>query len=250
MKLFADYHTHTKYSHGQGTVQENVAAARSKGLEQIAITDHGPANPVLGIRRAGVLFDIQKEVAFFNSRYDDIHVLTGVEANIVGSDGKLDVPRSILKKLDIVLAGLHRFTWFTDWRAGTAMYMKNPLSKVKLGSISERLARKVRLQNTKSVIEAVYRYDIDIITHPGLHMPVDTYELARACAKRGTALEINAAHGTSLSDFARAAATQGVSFAIDSDAHHPRDVGRLEAGLAVAEKLGLGADRIINAREE
>ena len=249
MKLFADYHTHTKYSHGAGTIRENVAAARAKGLEQVAISDHGPANPVLGVRSPRVLLNIKQEAAYYNGRYDDIRVLAGVEANIVGSDGKLDIPRSILKQLDIVLAGLHRFTWFTDPRAGMTMYLENPLGKLGLGALSRRLAAKARLHNTKAVVEAVYRYDIDIITHPGLHMSIDTYELARACAKRGTALEINASHGTSLTEFARAAASQGVSFAINSDAHHPRDVGRLEPGLAVAENLGLTADRIINARE-
>jgi putative hydrolase len=250
LKLFADYHTHTKYSHGSGSVGENIKTARERGLEQVAITDHGPANPVLGIRRSGVLLDIKKEVSYYNNRYDDIKVLTGVEANIVGSDGRLDIPQSILNQLDIVLAGLHRFTWCTDWRAGITMYLENPFSKAKLGGFSKRLAQKARLHNTKAVIEAVYRYDIDIITHPGLHMSIDTYELARACAKRGTALEINAAHGTIMTEFARAAASQGVSFAIDSDAHHPRDVGRLERGLAVANKLGLGPERIINARPD
>ncbi|HWR55861.1 MAG TPA: PHP domain-containing protein [Negativicutes bacterium] len=249
MKLFADYHTHTKYSHGTGTIRENVEAARAKGLEQVAISDHGPANPVLGVGGPRVLLDIKQEADYYDGRYDDIRVLTGVEANIVGSDGKLDIPRFILKQLDIVLAGLHRFTWFTDPRAGMTMYLENPLGKLRMGALSRRLAAKARLHNTKAVVEAVYRYDIDIITHPGLHMSIDTYELARACAKRGTALEINASHGTSLTEFARAAASQGVSFAINSDAHHPRDVGRLEPGLAVAESLGLTADRIINARE-
>lgn len=248
MHLFADYHTHTKYSHGQGTVRENIEAARSKRLDEIAISDHGPANPLLGIKQAKVLLDIKKEVDYYNTQYNDIKVLTGVEANIVGSDGRLDVPRSILKKLDIVLAGLHRFTWFTDWRAGKTMYWENPLAKFRLGGITGRIAQRARLHNTKAVVEAVYRYDIDIITHPGLHMSIDTYELARACAKRNTALEINASHGTSLTEFARAAASQGVSFAIDSDAHHPREVGRLGPGLEVAVKLGLTADRIINAR--
>lgn len=250
MKLFADYHTHTRHSHGAGTVGENIEAAREKGLEQVAIADHGPANPFLGVKRSEVLLDIKKAVLAYNSRYDDIKALAGVEANIVGSDGELDVPRSVLNQLDIVLAGLHRFTWFTDWRAGLTMYVENPCSKMNLGGISRRLAAKARVHNTKAVVEAVYRYDIDIITHPGLHMSIDTCELARACAKRGTALEINAAHGTSLTEFARVAASQGVSFAISSDAHHPRDVGRLEPGLAVAEKLGLTADRIINARPD
>ena len=41
MILTADYHTHTPYSHGKNTVEENVARAKEIGLKQIAITDHG-----------------------------------------------------------------------------------------------------------------------------------------------------------------------------------------------------------------
>ena len=41
-KMTFDYHTHTIFSHGKGTIADNVEAARSKGLKGIAITDHGP----------------------------------------------------------------------------------------------------------------------------------------------------------------------------------------------------------------
>ena len=57
MKLLGDYHTHTKYSrygHGKGTVLENASVASSKGLKQIAITDHGFNHPVFGIRRKDI----------------------------------------------------------------------------------------------------------------------------------------------------------------------------------------------------
>ena len=41
MLLTGDYHTHTIYSHGKGTVLENVMRAKEVGLQEIAITDHG-----------------------------------------------------------------------------------------------------------------------------------------------------------------------------------------------------------------
>ena len=48
---FADYHTHTLYSHGKGTIQQNVEAAQRKGLKEIAITDHGPGHILYGVKR-------------------------------------------------------------------------------------------------------------------------------------------------------------------------------------------------------
>ena len=42
MKLKYDLHTHTVWSHGKGTVEDNVKEAVKKGLNKIAITDHGP----------------------------------------------------------------------------------------------------------------------------------------------------------------------------------------------------------------
>ena len=51
IKLFADYHTHTIYSHGTGTIIDNVMIARKKGLKEIAITDHGLRHFTYGVKR-------------------------------------------------------------------------------------------------------------------------------------------------------------------------------------------------------
>jgi putative hydrolase len=47
MKLRADYHIHSTYSknrHGKSTIEEIAARAHEIGLEEIAITDHGPGH--------------------------------------------------------------------------------------------------------------------------------------------------------------------------------------------------------------
>lgn len=247
MRLFADYHTHTVHSHGTGTIQQNIEVARKKGLRRLAITDHGPANPWLGIKRPEVLLDMKAQIKYYNQRYSDIEILLGVEANVVGGDGTIDIPRRIVRELDVLLVGLHRWVRPSDWRGAVNMYVYQPLGMLPGG---RRWLRRVRVYNTKMLVEAVYRYDVDIVTHPGLNMAVDTRELARACASRGTALEINAAHGASLVDFAAAAAAEGVNFAINSDAHRPDDVGNFAAGLQVAGALCLPAERIINAQKQ
>ncbi|MFR6641738.1 MAG: PHP domain-containing protein [Christensenellales bacterium] len=50
MAYWGDYHTHTYYSHGKGTIEDNVRAAAEKGLKQIAITDHGFRHMMYNVR--------------------------------------------------------------------------------------------------------------------------------------------------------------------------------------------------------
>lgn len=51
MRILSDYHTHTIYSHGKGTIEENVEAARKIGLKILAISDHGPGHMGFGIKK-------------------------------------------------------------------------------------------------------------------------------------------------------------------------------------------------------
>ncbi len=50
-KLTFDYHTHTTYSDGKGTMEESVKAAVERGLKALAITDHGPGHLFYGVKR-------------------------------------------------------------------------------------------------------------------------------------------------------------------------------------------------------
>ena len=105
MKIIADYHTHTKYSHGKGTILDNVISAREKGLKKIVIADHGPNHIGYGVKVKNFL-KMRKEIDELNDRIGDIEVLMGIESNIIGIDGTIDVPR-IHPPLDILLVGYH-----------------------------------------------------------------------------------------------------------------------------------------------
>lgn len=106
MNILADYHTHTLYSHGKGTIEENVLEARKKGLKELAITDHGPGHFLYGVSVQN-LSKMRKEVDRLNGKYPDIRVLLGLEANVISIEGELDVDQRILSMLDILLAGYH-----------------------------------------------------------------------------------------------------------------------------------------------
>jgi putative hydrolase len=142
----------------------------------------------------------------------------------------------------MLLVGFHKGAMPKSIKDGYNLYFKNYLAK-RFPSLREEC----RKRNTQAMIKAINKYDIDIITHPGEYIDIDTKELARAAAKRGTALEINSSHGFLSVEYVKIAMEEGVNFVIDSDAHRPEDVGNFEKGIRVAEEAGLPVDRIINA---
>jgi len=245
LDLLADYYTHTRYSHGTGSVDDNVRAALAVGLAEVAITDHGPASwGWVGMRDRRAWDGMRRDVAAANAAHPDISVLSGVEANVIGLEGQLDVSRERLREVDMVLAGLHLEIWPRSLRDGVRLVVNNIAGP----RVGRRLARRARIDNTKALVEAVLVNDINIVAHPGLKLSVDTAELARACSARGTAMEINCYHGLPTPDYIEVAARHGVRFAISSDAHRPGEVGKLEAGRRLAEAAGLEPAQVINAR--
>lgn len=243
MRLAADYHTHTIHSHGKGTVLDNIKAAAKKGLLEIAIADHGPAN-LFGIGTKGTTSfkQIRKELDAALEVVPEVRGLLSVEANILSADGRLDVTPSDLKLMDIVQAGIHILVNPKNLQDALDMTIPNIL-----GRYSRRVKKAMRDRNTKAVVEAVHRYPIDILTHPGLRIDIDTEEIAYHCARTNTFMEINTSHNHITPEYIRIAKAQGVRFVIGSDAHSPERVGDFTKGIELAKKAGLTPEDIRNA---
>ncbi len=241
MRIYADYHTHTRYSHGKGTIEQNVLAARRKGLKKIAITDHGPGHFLYGVRKEDFK-KAQQEIAELNKKYDDIEIMLGVEANITGTDGRIDVDEEIISQLDILLVGFHFGALPASLADGYHIHLKNLGGKV-----IKKLREDARKVNTQALVKAMERYPIDIITHPGAKADIDTASLARAAAAKDVALEINAGHRFMTVEYVRIAKKWGAKFVLSSDAHRPEAVGQVIDAVKVALEAGLTEKDIINA---
>lgn len=241
MKLFADYHTHTVYSHGKGTIRQNVEAAIHKGLREIVISDHGPGHVFFGVR-SRELKKMRKEIDELQKEYSEIKIMLGVEANLISCDGDIDIKDEDIDLLDKLLVGFHKGAMPGNIEGFYKLYVKNFLS-----GILPFLKKSCRETNTNAMINAINKYDIDIITHPGAKIDIDTKKLAKAAAARGVALEINSSHGYLTADYVKIALREGVNFVINSDAHKPEDVGNFKNGIKTAEEAGLPVERIINA---
>ena len=147
--LKIDLHTHSISSgHAFNTIYELAQAASEKGLELIAITDHGP-----NMKGSAYLeyFSMAKRVP---KELFGVKILFGCEANIIDHDGTLDIPIEYLKSLDIVLIGFHKLT----------DYPKNS----------------TREKNTIAMIKAIEKYPVNIIAHPyRLDFPIIVEEVVK-----------------------------------------------------------------------
>ena len=241
MKITADFHSHTKYSHGTGTVEDNVLAAMSLGLRALAITDHGERHPLVGVKPSR--FDEMRRDVLTVAKENRFRVLLGIEANILSPRGEIDLSEEDADKLDIVLAGFHLTAYPPRFRDYFALPF-NGLTRY----ICKNSARQ-KAMNTDAFVRAVTENRIDVLTHPGFRIDVDLKAIGEACAAVGTYMELSSRHRTPDLKGAEAAANAGAKFIINSDAHKPALVGKCDYALELADKLGLGEDEVVNVSD-
>lgn len=242
MAILADYHTHTKYSrngHGKSTVEENVRVAYEKGLRQIAITDHGFNQKAYGVRRKDIP-QVKADIEDAKERYP-IDVLLGVEANLIDSKGTIDIVDSDYENLDIVLCGFHKLVKSTSAREQWKFVFKNILC-----SFFHHTSKRQREKNTNAYINAMRKYDIDIITHLNHNCKVDVEKVARVAKETNTLIELNGKRLGMSDKEILTCYNLGCKFVLDSDAHHCKRVGDCHLGLQAVLRLRLPESCIVN----
>ncbi len=241
MRIIADYHTHTTYSHGLGSIEDNVVQARKIGLKRIAISDHGPGHMAYGIRKEKYK-EMRQVINDLRSKYTDIEILLGMEANILDVEGNIDMDDELLALNDILLAGYHFGSKPTKFFRDMTHHGHNIIA----GKVPS-LGWQVKQWNTEALVNAMYRHDIQLITHPGAKGPIDLDRVVEAGIATNTALEINASHGYLTTEQLKQIKHTDVKFMINSDAHQPDHVGHFKAAIKRAKEAGLRVDQILNA---
>ncbi|MCT4542205.1 MAG: PHP domain-containing protein [Vallitalea sp.] len=245
MNIIEDFHTHTKFSHGIGSIEDNVQAALRKGLKTIAITDHGPSYERYGIN-IGDFLQIKEEIKYLKEKYEGrINILLGIEANIIDSSGNIDIDYSVLKDIDILLVGFHFDIVYEDYLKEIRSDMRR--NTTLQSKIDKKLYLEIKEANTHSMIEAIKKYNIDIITHIGDRFPVDIIKVGEVAKNRNTFIEINNFHrfptGKQIKELAE---IKKLKFTIGSDAHRPIDVGNFKIAIRKLKESLINEDRIIN----
>jgi putative hydrolase len=243
-RMTYDIHTHTTFSHGKGTIEDNVKEAVAKGLTTIGISDHGPGHLTYGVKRKKFSL-MRKEIQRLEPIYPQINILLGVEANIINPSGKLDIHNEEWDYFDYVIAGYHY-----------GILGEKPLHAIKIHTINYCSSRWVKNReikqkriNTDLVVKALYENNIKVLTHPGDKGQFDLLEIAKACVATNTLMEISNWHEAPLVEGLKECAKTDVSFIISSDAHLPKRVGTFSKGLQRAFEAGIDPERIVNIEE-
>ena len=216
-----DLHTHTNLTDGVAALSEMIEAAEKKGYEYYAVTDHAP-NLFMQRMTEEKMLAQRKELGAITSSMTLLH---GTELNIA-PDGSVDWDEDFLAGFDICVASVH--SHFDQDRR----------------------------EMTRRFIIACENPRVNVIGHPltrkfGRRPPVDvdTGELFRACARTGTALEVNGSpERLDLpAEHIRNAKDAGVKFAVDTDAHSIGHLDNMRYGVGTAQRGWLTADDVINA---
>ena len=224
--LKGDLHAHSKASDGHHTIEEMALAAKGRGLEYLAITEHSKRLAVARGLDPVRLAKQGDEIDRLNARLEGITVLKGIEVDIL-EDGTLDLPDSALAKLDVVIAAVH--------------------SRFELP----------RAKQTARILKALDHPRVHILAHPTGRLlearepyDVDMQQIIRKAKARGIALEVNAhPQRLDLSDtFCRMAKDEGALLAINSDAHSTFELDMLRFGVGQARRGWLERKDVLNAR--
>ena len=241
MILTADYHTHTPYSHGKGTVLENAFSAKEKGLKQICITDHGFSHIAFGLRRK----KLSALIAECRQAEEEtgVKVLVGIEANVLGESGKTDMRSADFENFDLFLAGKHVFIAYENFSAWVNYFGANFFTD----KLHLKPSQKLIERNTRAYVNTIQNNPVDVISHLGYHCPSNALEVAKCAADYGTYLEINTKK-SHLSDevWQEIVDKTSVRFLINSDAHSPDRVGDTRLADELFARLNFPKERIDN----
>ena len=218
-----DLHMHTTWSDGDDTAEAMARAAKARGYEYIAITDHSRSLKFAG----GVsVEDLRAHADAVRALADrvGIRVLIGSEVDIL-PDGSLDYPDEVLQTLDLVI-----------------------------GSVHSRL-RMSQDEMTRRVITAMQNPHLDVLGHPtgrlvGQRPPfeLDLEAVVDAARTTETVLEINAyPERLDLRDSqVRLARDRGALFEIGTDSHRVDHLRTMPYGIGTARRGWVEAPGVIN----
>jgi DNA polymerase (family 10) len=221
-----DLHMHTTESDGRATLAEMAEAARERGLDYIAITDHSKS---LAMTNG---LDEKRAVAFahqvrdMNQRELGLRVFSGLECDIM-RDGAMDLANDALAELDWVVGSVHSYM------------------NLEPSEMTDRLLRALECPYLRAIGHPTGR----ILLHRD-PFPFDFEVVAAEAARRNVYLEINASpERLDLSaTLIRTAKAKGCKFVISTDAHHPKHLANMSYGVRMARRGWLEAGDIVNTK--
>jgi DNA polymerase (family 10) len=219
-----DVHMHTVETDGRNTIEEMAEAARERGYEYMAITDHSKnlafAN---GLTDERALAHIER-IRAVEKKMKGIRIFAGVEVDILG-DGSLDLSDSVLEQMDIVIASVH--SQFNQDRATMTDRLLKAIANPNTSLIGHPTGRQLLRRDA-------YQFDFDAVL--------------KTAAKHKVAMELNSyPERLDLNDVhLRMAKQHGVKIVINTDSHHTSHMEKLRYGITQARRAWLTMDDVLN----
>jgi DNA polymerase (family X) len=219
-----DVHMHTVETDGRNTIEEMAEAARERGYEYMAITDHSKnlafAN---GLTDERALAHIER-IRAVEKKMKGIRIFAGIEVDILG-DGSLDLSDSVLEQMDIVIASVH--SQFNQDRATMTDRLLKAIANPNTSLIGHPTGRLLLRRDA-------YQFDLDAVL--------------KAAAKHKVAMELNSyPDRLDLCDVhLRLAKQYGVKIVINTDSHHTSHMEKLHYGVTQARRAWLTRGDVLN----
>ena len=222
------FHNHTTLSDGMNTLDEMVQQAELLGWSYIGFADHSKSSvQANGLNEERVLRMIEQIEAFNQSGSSSVTAFSGIECDIL-KDGTLDLEESVLERLDYVVASVH-------------------------SSFSQS-----EEEMTQRVIRAIESPSVTMLGHPTGRLllrregyQINIPKVIDAAIANRVIIEINANPQRLDMDwrFWKHAVQRGLMCSINPDAHSIKNLSYYEAGVNIARKGWIEADRLLNTRD-
>jgi DNA polymerase (family 10) len=219
-----DLHMHTTETDGRATLEEMAAAARARGYEYIAITDHSKSLAMTNGLDEARAVAFAAHVRELNRNGLGVHIFSGLECDIL-KDGALDLATDALAELDIVIASVHSHM------------------NMEAAEMTDRLLRALECPAVRALGHPTGR----MLLHRDAY-PFDFERIVNEAVRRGVWLEINSSpERLDLSaHHARTAKARGARFIISTDAHHPKHLDNMRYGVITARRAWLAPGDVMN----
>ncbi len=228
-----DYHTHTTFSDGTGSVVDCVGRAAALGLPEVGISDHFAPLPT-----SCPSLDAERLPAYFAAVHDaarlhpSIKVLAGIEVDYV--PGHEDEARRLVASwpFDYVIGAVHDVDGFEFWDPA----LRSDARWLTSDELFRSYYRLVRRAAESGCFDVIAHMDwIGLWGHEaGPAVEPELEEALDAIAASGVALELNTDRVNDPAgvmypslDLLRRAWVRRIPLVISSDAHEPAEVGRL-----------------------
>jgi len=241
MKFYGDYHTHTRYSHAVGTVRQSAESAIAKGLKELGISDHGYNNASLSLTRKKAVRQ-RAEIESIKRDFPELRIYRAIEADLIGSDGTIDMELEEFYDYDYIIAGFHRWARAKGVKDFFRIYYPAYMSTFRAPKPREIV------RNTDATIKMLERYPIAIFPHMNSGTHVDPVAVSEACVELNVFVELNVKHierNLGRENLEKILTTKA-RFIASSDAHTPERVGCLDKVVSFVEAYDI-EDRIVNA---